>query len=331
MAMGHHCDRDSESLHSAQGTYSSCKAQDRLSAHSVSSLDALTSGSPQDLLNAAGPGQERRKVCGGNGVSQACSQGGDGNIRVSSSTSSLASSSSLSESGKLQGPDVRTKTTTDKAKQGQSQGGTSEWKPRPFMGIMDKKARFLQQQQQQREQLQQQQQQLQQQQHQRLQNHPVLQTANGALRSWQSHSSEGLVCQTTSAMGLQTTGANCELPYAKTGSTYYEQLKAPSQGAMGSLQNGMHSKEFSRKVLPSSHLLQGIQASAGHAVARFCGHDDRVLQHLSGDGTEELIWGIWSRQRCFQSLDLPQDFTTETHILYSKTMRPGQPTRYNML
>ncbi|CAB1346683.1 unnamed protein product, partial [Coregonus sp. 'balchen'] len=239
MAMGHHCDRDIESLHSSQGTYSSCKAQDRLSAHSVSSPDALTSGSPQGLLDTAGPGQEQRKECGGNGVSQACSQGGDSNIRVSSSTSSLASSSSLSDSGKLQGPDVRTKTTTDKAKQGQSQGGTSEWKPRPFMGIMDKTARFLQQQQQQQLQ--------QQQQHQGLQSHPGLQPPTGALRTWQSHSSEGLVCQNISAMGLQTTGANCELPYAKTGSTYYEQLKAPSQGAMGSLQNGMHSKEFTEK------------------------------------------------------------------------------------
>ncbi|XP_031661580.1 protein TANC1 isoform X1 [Oncorhynchus kisutch] len=236
MAMGHHCDRDSESLHLSQTSYSSCKAQDRLSAHSVSSLDALTSVSPQGLLDASGPGQEQRKECGGNGVSQACSQGGGSNIRVSSSTSSLASSSSLSDSGKLQGPDVRTKTTTDKAKQGQNQGGTSEWKPRPFMGIMDKTARFLQQQQLQ-----------QQQQHQGLQSHPGLQPPIGALRSWQSHSSEGLVCQSMSAMGLQATGANCELPYAKTGSTYYEQLKAPSQGAMGSLQNGMHSKEFTEK------------------------------------------------------------------------------------
>ncbi|CDQ88298.1 unnamed protein product [Oncorhynchus mykiss] len=201
--------QDSESLHLSQTSYSSCKAQDRLSAHSVSSLDALTLVSPQGLLDASGPGQEQRKD----------------NIRVSSSTSSLASSSSLSDSGKLQGPDVRTKTTTDKAKQGQNQGGTSEWKPRPFMGIMDKTARFLQQQQLQ-----------QQQQHQGLQSHPGLQPPTGALRSWQSHSSEGLA-----------TGANCELPYAKTGSTYYEQLKAPSQGAMGSLQNGMHSKEFTEK------------------------------------------------------------------------------------
>ncbi|XP_014028606.2 protein TANC1 isoform X4 [Salmo salar] len=293
MAMGHHCERDSESLHSAQASYSS---QDRLSAHSVSSLDALTSGSLQDPLNAAGPGQERRKESGVNGVSQALSQGGDGNIRVSSSTSSLASSSSLSESSKLQGPDVRTKTTTDKAKQGQNQGGTSEWKPRPFMGIMDKKARFLQQQQQmqrellqqeqlqreqlqrqqlqrqqlqrqqlQRQQLQQQQlqqqqlqqqqlqqQQLQQQQHQGLQNHPGLQPVTGALRSWQSHLSDGLVSHTMSAMGLQAAGVNCEPPYAKIGSTYHEQLKAPSQGAMGSLQNGMHSNEFAEKLCQAS-------------------------------------------------------------------------------
>uniref|UniRef100_A0A8C7V623 Tetratricopeptide repeat, ankyrin repeat and coiled-coil containing 1b n=1 Tax=Oncorhynchus mykiss TaxID=8022 RepID=A0A8C7V623_ONCMY len=180
--------------------------------------DEPTSGSPQDPLNAAGPGQERRKECGGNGVSQALSQGGDGNIKVSSSTSSLASSSSLSESSKLQGPDVRTKTTTDKAKQGQ--GGTSEWKPRPFMGIMDKKARFLQQQQQMQREL--------------------------------LHSSEGLVSHTMSAMGLQAAGVNCELPYAKIGSTYHEQLKAPSQGAMGSLQNGMHSKEFAEKLCQAS-------------------------------------------------------------------------------
>ncbi|XP_037136860.1 protein TANC1 isoform X2 [Syngnathus acus] len=57
-----------------------------------------------------------------------------GNMRVSSSTSSLASSGSLSDGGKV-GPDV-------KSKHGQ-QGG--EYKPRPFMGVTDKTARFLQQ------------------------------------------------------------------------------------------------------------------------------------------------------------------------------------------
>ncbi|KAJ8253342.1 hypothetical protein GJAV_G00211870 [Gymnothorax javanicus] len=56
-------------------------------------------------------------------------------MKVSSSTSSLASSGSLSDSGKLpSGPDVR-------AKQG---GAAAEYKPRPFMGIMDKTARFQQ-------------------------------------------------------------------------------------------------------------------------------------------------------------------------------------------
>ncbi|XP_052421505.1 protein TANC1 isoform X1 [Carassius gibelio] len=82
----------------------------------------------------------------------------DASMRVSSSTSSLASSSSLSDSGKVQGPDVRTKTAADKPKI--SQTGSVEYKPRPFMGIMDKTARFQQ---------------------------PV------ASRGWQSHSTEGLV------------------------------------------------------------------------------------------------------------------------------------------
>uniref|UniRef100_A0A6Q2Z4D3 Tetratricopeptide repeat, ankyrin repeat and coiled-coil containing 1b n=1 Tax=Esox lucius TaxID=8010 RepID=A0A6Q2Z4D3_ESOLU len=230
MALSYHCDRESDSLHSSQLSYSSsCTAQDRLSAHSVSSLEPLTS--PQGH-NSSGPGQDLRKECGGNGISQ----GGGGSIRVSSSTSSLASSGSLSDSGKLQGPDVRTKTTADKAKQSQAQGGTSEWKPRPFMGVMDKTARFLQQQQQQREQFQQ---------HQGLQAHQGLQQPpSGVLRSWQSHSTDGMVCQ---SMGLQVAGSNCELPYGKTGSNYHEQLKTPSQGALGNLQNGMHSKEFAEK------------------------------------------------------------------------------------
>ncbi len=55
----------------------------------------------------------------------------DASMRVSSSTSSLASSSSLSDSGKVQGPDVRIKTISDKPKI--SQTGSVEFKPRPFM------------------------------------------------------------------------------------------------------------------------------------------------------------------------------------------------------
>ncbi len=66
----------------------------------------------------------------------------DASMRVSSSTSSLASSSSLSDSGKVQGPDVRIKTISDKPKI--SQTGSVEFKPRPFMGVIDKTARFQQ-------------------------------------------------------------------------------------------------------------------------------------------------------------------------------------------
>lgn len=76
----------------------------------------------------------------------------DPSMRVSSSTSSLASSSSLSDKG----PDVRIK---DKPKI--SQTGSVEYKPRPFMGIMDKTARF--------------------------------QPPVPVPRGWQSHSTEGLV------------------------------------------------------------------------------------------------------------------------------------------
>ncbi|XP_054642191.1 protein TANC1 isoform X3 [Dunckerocampus dactyliophorus] len=101
-----HCD---ESLHSSQ-------ASKVLSAHSASSLD----------------------VCSGPGAHPEASK--EAGMRVSSSTSSLASSSSLSDSGKL-GPDVRSK---DKSKHGQQGGTPAEYKPRPFMGVTDKTARFQQ-------------------------------------------------------------------------------------------------------------------------------------------------------------------------------------------
>uniref|UniRef100_A0A8C9T2F5 Tetratricopeptide repeat, ankyrin repeat and coiled-coil containing 1 n=1 Tax=Scleropages formosus TaxID=113540 RepID=A0A8C9T2F5_SCLFO len=83
-----------------------------------------------------------------------------GSIKVSSSTSSLASSGSLSDSGRLRGS-----------------GGLTEHKPRPFMGIMDKTARFQQQQQ---------------------------QTTPMLPRSRQSHSAEGLV--------VHAAPSNCERP-----------------------------------------------------------------------------------------------------------------------
>uniref|UniRef100_A0A3B4V4V6 Tetratricopeptide repeat, ankyrin repeat and coiled-coil containing 1 n=1 Tax=Seriola dumerili TaxID=41447 RepID=A0A3B4V4V6_SERDU len=232
-SMGHSC--ENESLHSAQAPYTSCSSskgvgQDRLSAHSASSLDGLACSGPGLQGNHADTVKEG--MCGA-----VVSQGGgsSSSMHVSSSTSSLASSSSLSDSGKL-GPDVRTKT-----KHSQQAPSVTEYKPRPFMGITDKTARFQQQLQQQ-----------QQQQHHGLQSHQSLQSAS---RSWLNHSSDGLmVCHNMSAMGLQP--VDCELPYTKTVSTYQEQHKPPApQGAMAmsSLQNGMHAKEFTEKFCQAAN------------------------------------------------------------------------------
>ncbi|XP_014912979.1 protein TANC1 isoform X3 [Poecilia latipinna] len=208
--MGQSC--DSDSLLSSQASYLSCSSSkalgpERLSAHSASSLEGLACSGPGHLGNhdaaAAGP------------------QGGSVNsMRVSSSTSSLASSSSLSDSGKL-GPDVRSKISEKKHNQQGGAGG--EYKPRPFMGITDKTARFQQQQQ---------------------PCHPSLQSVS---RSWFNHSSDGLMCHNVSTMGLQP--VDCELSYGKSVSTYQEQHKAslPQGGAvMSGLHNGMHAKELEK-------------------------------------------------------------------------------------
>uniref|UniRef100_A0A671YVX8 Tetratricopeptide repeat, ankyrin repeat and coiled-coil containing 1 n=1 Tax=Sparus aurata TaxID=8175 RepID=A0A671YVX8_SPAAU len=212
ISMGHSCDNES-----LQASYSSCISskglgQDRLSAQSASSLDGLACSGPGPQENNTDPAKEG--LCSAMG-----SQGGgsSSSMRVSSSTSSLASSSSLSDSGKL-GPDVRIK-VSDKTKH--SQQASSDYKPRPFMGITDKTARFQQQQ-------------------------------HG--RNWLNHSSDGLVCHNMSAMGLLP--VDCELPYAKTVSTYQEQHKPPTpQGAMAmsSLQNGIHAKEFTEKFCQAAN------------------------------------------------------------------------------
>ncbi|XP_023667286.2 protein TANC1 isoform X2 [Paramormyrops kingsleyae] len=176
------------------------KASERLSALSASSLDALSGTSPSKASQeAAALGPQA------------------GMMKVSSSTGSLASSSSLSDSGKPQGADVRAKTVGDKVRQAQS-GGT-EYKPRPFMGITDKTARF---------------QQLQQQQQQMQHHHQG--------RSWQSQSSEGLVGHATGPQPL-----NCELSFSRGGSAYQEAFTSPSQGPTGGLHNGTHAKELAER------------------------------------------------------------------------------------
>uniref|UniRef100_A0A671YU92 Tetratricopeptide repeat, ankyrin repeat and coiled-coil containing 1 n=1 Tax=Sparus aurata TaxID=8175 RepID=A0A671YU92_SPAAU len=214
ISMGHSCDNES-----LQASYSSCISskglgQDRLSAQSASSLDGLACSGPGPQENNTDPAKEG--LCSAMG-----SQGGgsSSSMRVSSSTSSLASSSSLSDSGKL-GPDVRIK-VSDKTKH--SQQASSDYKPRPFMGITDKTARFQQQ-------------------------------HHQSGRNWLNHSSDGLVCHNMSAMGLLP--VDCELPYAKTVSTYQEQHKPPTpQGAMAmsSLQNGIHAKEFTEKFCQAAN------------------------------------------------------------------------------
>ncbi|XP_023806548.1 protein TANC1 isoform X2 [Oryzias latipes] len=221
---GHGC--ENENLLPPQ-TYNGSKAlgQDRLSVHSASSLDgsALSglTGNPSD------PGKEG--LC-----AAAASQGGNlSGMRVSSSTSSLASSSSLSDSGKL-GPDVRSK-ISDKTKLGKQAGSAAEYKPRPFMGITDKTARFQQQQQQQV-----------QQHHHSLQSHPSLQSTG---RSWLSRSCDGPVCQNMSAVSLQP--ADCEFPYSRAGGVYQEQHKHPPP--QSGLQNGMHAKEFAEKFCQAAN------------------------------------------------------------------------------
>uniref|UniRef100_A0A3P9JLG2 Tetratricopeptide repeat, ankyrin repeat and coiled-coil containing 1b n=1 Tax=Oryzias latipes TaxID=8090 RepID=A0A3P9JLG2_ORYLA len=220
---GHGC--ENENLLPPQ-TYNGSKAlgQDRLSVHSAASLDgsALSglTGNPSD------PGKEG--LC-----AAAASQGGNlSGMRVSSSTSSLASSSSLSDSGKL-GPDVRSK-ISDKTKLGKQAGSAAEYKPRPFMGITDKTARFQQQQQQV------------QQHHHSLQSHPSLQSTG---RSWLSRSCDGPVCQNMSAVSLQP--ADCEFPYSRAGGVYQEQHKHPPP--QSGLQNGVHAKEFAEKFCQAAN------------------------------------------------------------------------------
>ncbi|XP_058248978.1 protein TANC1 isoform X3 [Hemibagrus wyckioides] len=198
-ATAHH-DSEGVQLSEAFVSCSSNRAPERLLAHSVSSLEGLALSAGHGAQ-----GQELRKELVQGAGSGSGSQ--PGSMRVSSSTSSLASSSSLSDSGKMHGPDVRTKTSVDKSK-----SANQEYKPRPFMGVMDKTARF--------------------QQH----HHP--QGQQPVSRAWQSHSD---------SHSMSLAGVNSELAFAKPGSTYPEQLKSSSV-ALGSLHNGsLHCTTLSDK------------------------------------------------------------------------------------
>ncbi|XP_062953567.1 protein TANC1 isoform X2 [Cynocephalus volans] len=129
-------------------------------------------------------------------------------IKMSSSTSSLTSSSSFSDGFKVQGPDARIK---DKAVS-QVQSSTAEHRPRntPFMGIMDKTARFQQQ--------------------------------GNPSRTWHCQVAEGLLTNTPAA-GLQS--SNSEKPSLKQVGGYNNQAKTCSVSTLsGSIHNGAQVKEL---------------------------------------------------------------------------------------
>ncbi|XP_051705445.1 protein TANC1 isoform X4 [Oryctolagus cuniculus] len=145
-------------------------------------------------------------------------------IKMSSSTSSLTSSSSFSDGFKVQGADARMK---DKAGH-QVPGGTAEHRPRntPFMGIMDKTARF------------------------QPQSHPTH-------RTWHCQGTEGLLPGPAPAAGLQA--SNSEKPPLKPGGTYANQAKAcPMPTLGGSVRNGAQGKQLEEAPCQDSRVAKGV-------------------------------------------------------------------------
>ncbi|KAM6179054.1 protein TANC1 isoform 2-T2 [Rhynchocyon petersi] len=128
-------------------------------------------------------------------------------IKMSSSTSSLTSSSSFSDGFKVQGADTRVKDRV----LNQVPSSTGEHRPRntPFMGIMDKTARFQQQ-------------------------------SNPPNHTWYCQAPEGLLAN-TSAAGLQP--SNSEKPLLKQVGGYNNQAKTLG----GNIHNGAQVKELEEK------------------------------------------------------------------------------------
>ncbi|XP_066468131.1 protein TANC1 isoform X2 [Tiliqua scincoides] len=159
---------------------------------------------------------------------------------VSSSTSSLSSSSSFSESMKGHSPDFRLK----ESKANQVQSGTAELRPRntPFMGIMDKTARFQQQ------------------------------HMNAPNRSWQGQAAEGFlksaaVAGGTSSLSSEQFSAKQSGNQGNRTASFSSSLVIPGEN----IQNGTQSKELeelkcqvsacsqdSRIAKPVSHLYQEV-------------------------------------------------------------------------
>ncbi|XP_031226193.1 protein TANC1 isoform X4 [Mastomys coucha] len=198
---------------------SKVKAAERLLAHASVAVDVAppSQGGPvscSDVRHAASL------------TSSGSSGSPSSSIKMSSSTSSLTSSGSVSDGFKVQGPDsrIRDKGTT------QVQGSTAEHRPRntPFMGIMDKTARFQQQ-------------------------------SNPPNRSWHPVA-EGLLTNTATAAGLQS---NSEKPTLKPGG-YCSQAKPCSVSPLSmGVHNGAQGKELEENKCQIPALCQDNRITKG--------------------------------------------------------------------
>ncbi|XP_051040593.1 protein TANC1 isoform X2 [Phodopus roborovskii] len=199
---------------------SQVKAAERLLAHASMTVDVAppSQGGPVSCSDVRHPASLTSSGSSGSPSSS---------IKISSSTSSLTSSSSFSDGFKVQGPDSRIK---DKGTN-QVQGGTAEHRPRntPFMGIMDKTARFQQQ-------------------------------SNPPGRSWHCQVAEGLLTNTAAAAGLQS---NSEKPTLKPGG-YCSQAKPCSLSPLSkNVHNGAQVKELEESKCQIPALCQDNRITKG--------------------------------------------------------------------
>ncbi|XP_071475257.1 protein TANC1 isoform X9 [Marmota flaviventris] len=182
---------------------SKAKTAERLLSHASVAVDVA----PPSQGGPVGCGDARHPA---SLTSSGSSGSPSSSIKMSSSTSSLTSSSSFSDGFKVQGPDARIK---DKVVS-QVQSSATEHRPRstPFMGIMDKTARFQQQ-------------------------------SNPSNRTWHCQVAEGLLTGTSpAAAGLQC--SNSEKPSLKQGG-YTSQAKTCSASTLsGNVHNGAQVKEL---------------------------------------------------------------------------------------
>ncbi|XP_006126899.3 protein TANC1 isoform X6 [Pelodiscus sinensis] len=186
-----------------------------LSAHSFTSkaktTDRFTVRVPSVMEKAApiqmNCSEAKQQSSVTTGISYGCPSS---SMIISRSTSSLTSTSSFSDSKKGLEPDVQIKEN----KISQVQSGTTEHRPRntPFMGIMDKTARFQQQ-------------------------------SNQSNRTWHCQASEEVLANTSGGL---VQSSNCEQLSARQTGGYSNQTKSSSPAiAPGeNMQNGMQPKEL---------------------------------------------------------------------------------------